>query len=146
MAAADIRLLVERCYDPTVFRGVIAHVGNPLDGLNPNVQAAAPTVPAEASPGENIRNIVGRCYSLPVPNNPNPLDQDNPPPAPSDPPVLDPELPGKIIRTLVGRCYGPPDPPYIEGPPPDLIPPFINWKIPPWVPWIVELTGSGPSM
>ena len=142
MAAADIRLLVERCYDPTVFRGVIAHVGNPLDGLNPNVQAAAPTVPAEASPGENIRNIVGRCYSLPVPNNPNPLDQDNPPPAPSDPPVLDPELPGKIIRTLVGRCYGPPDPPYIEGPPPDLIPPFINWKTPPWVPWIVELTGS----
>ena len=143
MSAADIRLLVERCYDPTVYSGVIAHVGNPLDGLNPNVQATSSQGPvsSDPSPGENIRNIVGRCYSVPVLNNPNPLDQTNPPPEPSDPPVLDPELPGKIIRTLVGRCYGPPPPPYID--PPDLPPPDLTTHIdiPPWVPWIVEITG-----
>ena len=37
MSAADIRLLVERCYDPEAMQRVIAHKGNPLDGLNPNV-------------------------------------------------------------------------------------------------------------
>ena len=36
MSAADIRLLVERCYDPEAMQRVIAHRGNPLDGLNPN--------------------------------------------------------------------------------------------------------------
>ena len=90
MSAADIRLIVDRCYDPSAYLGVIAHTGNPLDGLNPNVpstSSSGPVTPPEMKPGEVIRNIVGRCYSLPVPNNPNPLDQENPP-AEGDPPEV----------------------------------------------------------
>jgi len=146
MSAADIRLIVDRCYDPSAYLGVIAHTGNPLDGLNPNVPSTASEGPVtpEMKPGEVIRNIVGRCYSIPVPNNPNPLDQIFPPPEGDPPQVPVVEPPGEIIRTLVGRCYPPGDP----LPPPDIdipfTPPWTGWSLPPWIPWIVELTGIDP--
>ena len=143
MSAADIRLIVDRCYDPSAYLGVIAHTGNPLDGLNPNVPSTSSEGPItpEMKPGEVIRNIVGRCYSIPVPNNPNPLDQINPPPEGDPPEVPVVEPPGDIIRTLVGRCYPPGDP----LPPPDIdipyIPPWTGWPLPEWIPWIVDITG-----
>ena len=143
MSAADIRLIVDRCYDPSAYLGVIAHTGNPLDGLNPNVPSTSSEGPVtpEMKPGEVIRNIVGRCYSIPVPNNPNPLDQINPPPEGDPPEVPVVEPPGDIIRTLVGRCYPPGDP----LPPPDIdipyVPPWTGWPLPEWIPWIVEITG-----
>ena len=146
MSAADIRLLVERCYDPEAMQRVIAHRGNPLDGLNPNVPSTGSEGPAPAAPlpGDVIRNLVGRCYSDPIPNKPNPKDQDNPPRTPEEPepPPVDP--PGEIIRTLVGRCYGPPPPPFIPDPPDDPIRDITRIDMPPWVPWIVKITGIDP--
>ena len=64
MSAEDIRLIVERCYtSPT---GIL--VPNALDQLNPNVDAVSSDGPTPAPlPGEVVRNIVGRCYSIPVP-------------------------------------------------------------------------------
>ena len=147
MSAADIRLLVERCYDPEAMQRVIAHRGNPLDGLNPNVPpstgSGGPITPPPL-PGDVIRNLVGRCYSDPVPNKPNPKDQEFPPRTPEEPepPPVDP--PGEIIRTLVGRCYGPPPPPFIPDPPDDPIRDITRIDMPPWVPWIVEITGIDP--
>ena len=101
MSAEDIRLLVERCYSqPT---GVL--LPNGLDQLNPAiVPAVSSQVEPAPLPGESIRNIVGRCYSLPVPNQPNLLDQTNVPPVP-EPPQVEPELkPGDQIRRIVERC------------------------------------------
>ena len=138
MSAEDIRLLVERCYSqPT---GILTP--NELDQLNPAVSPAVSSQVTPAPlPGEAIRNLVGRCYSVPVPNQPNPLDQLLPAPAGEepDPPVVEP--PGEIIRTLVGRCYGPPDPPPLTPPPPDIPKLITEIPIPPWVPWIVDITG-----
>tara|TARA_B100001173_G_scaffold251944_1_gene222975 strand:+ start:832 stop:5694 length:4863 start_codon:yes stop_codon:yes gene_type:complete len=141
MSAADIRLIVERCYSsPT---GILA--ANPLDQMNPNVAAVTSVgVTPAPLPGEAIRNIVGRCYSLPVPNSPNPLDQDNVPPTPEPPPVVTPPTAGDTIRRIVERCYGPPDPPRLAPPPPDIPDLTTGWGPPPWVPWIVELTGGPP--
>ena len=93
----------------------------PLDQLNPSVQApsaSAGPVAAEVDPSAVIRDLVGRCYSLPVPNDPNPLVQINIPAAPVVPQIDPPPSPGQVIRQLVERCY-PPLPP-IPGPPPDL--------------------------
>jgi len=101
MSAADIRLLVERCYDPEAMQRVIAHRGNPLDGLNPNVPSTSsqgPITPPD-SPGDVIRNLVGRCYSDPIPNKPNPLDPVNPPRTPEEP---EPEKKSKLGYILVG--------------------------------------------
>ena len=58
MSAADIRLLVERCYDPEAMQRVIAHKGNPLDGLNPNVPSTGSEGPITPPPlpGETIRD------------------------------------------------------------------------------------------
>ena len=60
---------------------VIAHKGNPLDGLNPNVPSTGSEGPITPPPlpGETIRDLVGRCYTVPVPNKPNPKDQEFPP-------------------------------------------------------------------
>ena len=113
--------------------------------MNPNVAAVTSVgVTPAPLPGEAIRNIVGRCYSLPVPNSPNPLDQDNVPPAPEPPPVVTPPTAGDTIRRIVERCYGPPDPPRLAPPPPDIPDLTTGWGPPPWVPWIVELTGGPP--
>ena len=138
MSAEDIRLLVERCYSqPT---GVL--LPNGLDQLNPAiVPAVSSQVEPAPLPGESIRNIVGRCYSLPVPNNPNPLDQANVPPVP-EPPQVEPELkPGDQIRRIVERCYGPPELPPLTPPPPTGPPLPPGFPEPPWVPWIIERTG-----
>ena len=114
-------LIVERCYtSPT---GIL--VPNALDQLNPNVDAVSSDGPTPAPlPGEVVRNIVGRCYSIPVPNDPNPLDQELVRPVPEPPEIDPPVKPGDQIRRIVERCYGPPDPPFLEPPPPDIpIPP-----------------------
>ena len=140
MAAEDIRLIVERCY--SIPPGLTS---NPLDQLNPSVQApsaSAGPVAAEVDPSAVIRDLVGRCYSLPVPNDPNPLDQINIPAAPVVPQVDPPPSPGQVIRQLVERCY-PPLPP-IPGPPPDLpgLPPPTRIEEPPWLPWLITWTGA----
>jgi len=141
MSAQDIRDIVERCY--TAPTGIL--VPNALDQLNPNVDAVSSDGPTPAPlPGEVIRNIVGRCYSIPVPNDPNPLDQELIRPVPEPPEVDPPPTPGDQIRRIVERCYGPPDPPFLEPPPPDLPEWTTGWEPPPWVPFIVELTGIDP--
>ena len=140
MAAEDIRLIVERCY--SIPPGLTS---NPLDQLNPSVQAPSASVgpvAAEVDPSAVIRDLVGRCYSLPVPNDPNPLDQINIPAAPVVPQIDPPPSPGQVIRQLVERCY-PPLPP-IPGPPPDLpgLPPPTRIEEPPWLPWLITWTGA----
>ena len=58
MAAEDIRLIVERCY--SIPPGLTS---NPLDQLNPSVQApsaSAGPVAAEVDPSAVIRDLVGR--------------------------------------------------------------------------------------
>ena len=141
MSAEDIRLIVERCYtSPT---GIL--VPNALDQLNPNVDAVSSDGPTPAPlPGEVVRNIVGRCYSIPVPNDPNPLDQELIRPVPEPPEIDPPPTPGDQIRRIVERCYGPPDPPFLEPPPPDIPEWTVGWEPPPWVPFIVEITGGPP--
>ena len=144
MAGETIRDLVERCYSTPA--GILGT--NPLDQLNPNVPQAgsAGNVLDEPDPGDQIRNIVGRCYTVPVYNQPNPLDQTNPIPE-GDPPVVVPDpKPGDVIRRIVERCYGPP-PKRPEIPklplPPDLT---TGWDPPPWIPWISTLIGWDPPV
>ena len=144
MAGETIRDLVERCYSTPA--GILGT--NPLDQLNPNVPQAGSSgnVLDEPDPGDQIRNIVGRCYTVPVYNQPNPLDQTNPMPE-GDPPVVVPDpKPGDVIRRIVERCYGPP-PVRPETPklplPPDLT---TYWDPPPWVPWISTLIGWDPPV
>lgn len=107
-----IQEIVGRCYATTV----LPNSPNPLDQTNP----PGPADPADGggdggdgdgdpgsgSPGDIIRDIVGRCYpDLPIQNTPNDKDGENP--APKVPVVVpDPEpTPREIIQNLVGRCY-----------------------------------------
>ena len=110
MSAEAIRNIVDRCYaTPT---GIL--MPNSLDQLNPfvpNTSSEGPQQP-HVDPGDVVRNLVGRCYSDPIPNKPNPLAPVNPPPTGPPPETPDPPpTPPEIIRRLVERCY--PDPPVI---------------------------------
>ena len=142
MSAEAIRNIVDRCYaTPT---GIL--MPNALDQLNPFVPSTSSEGPQQpqVDPGDVVRNLVGRCYSDPIPNKPNPLDPVNPPPTGPPPETPDPPpTPPEIIRRLVERCY--PDPPVIEPPPPDLpeLPPPTRLDFP-WIYWLIRWVSIPP--
>ena len=139
MSAQDIRDIVARCYDG--MEGIL--VPNPLDGANPATPpdsgSSGPTAGPE--PGDIIRNLVGRCYSLPPELEPNPLDQENPRPT-YDPTPRDPDpTPAEIIQDLVGRCYPPLPPLTPQDPPPELPPPYLKINLDPVPRPVLDLIG-----
>ena len=120
MSAQDIRDIVARCYDDM---GPLL-VPNPLDGANPATPPGSGSTRPTAGPepGDIIRNLVGRCYSLPPELERNPLDQEHPRPT-YDPTPREPDpTPAEIIQDLVGRCYPPLPPLTPQDPPPELPP------------------------
>ena len=134
MSAEAIRNIVDRCYaTPT---GIL--MPNTLDQLNPFVPSTSSQGPQQpqVDPGDVVRNLVGRCYSDPIPNKPNPLDPVNPPPTGPPPETPDPQpTPPEIIRRLVERCY--PDLPPLEPVPDDPDIPDLTTHIDfPWIPWL----------
>lgn len=109
MSSQRIRDIVNRCYG-----GLITNQRSNLD--QENVQSAASTGPLSPqlpvgqsvvppSGASVIRDIVGRCYSGLIPNQPNTLDQANVAQRIPPPPVTPEPSPNQVIQQLVNRCY-----------------------------------------
>ena len=109
MSSQRIRDIVARCYG-----GLITNQRSNLD--QDNVRSAASTGPLSPQQpvGQNvvppsgsvvIRDIVGRCYSGAIPNQPNLLDQASVPQRQAVTPPTPTPSPNQVIQQLVGRCY-----------------------------------------